>query len=125
MVLNKNKIYAKYKKVTNMTYSKLLKWCRNPLSQTVSVKKKFDSVEARAERRKLLLYMPFNKRQELKQFNTAQIRNLVLLFTPKSRWDEFLLRQANKAISYLARAKKIKGIINSRALKNWAYDSKR
>lgn len=117
----KQEIYNDYKKATNMTYSELLLWSSNPLSQTASVRPSKESAEAKKERRKLKNYLPDNIREESRNFNTAQIRNLVLLKIPFRDWDIFLEIQAKKAISYLARAKKGKGTINRRALMNWAF----
>jgi hypothetical protein len=118
-----NNTYSKYKKITNMTYSQLLNWAKNPISQTASQQPNEESEKAKSERRNLLRnYVDKNKKSLFKSFNTAQIRNLVLQKTPKKDWDNFLVDQANKAISYLSRAKKIKGTINKRALKNWAFD---
>lgn len=97
-------IYQKYKDSTNMTCSEMKKWESNLLSREASLDRK-----------------PIK-------------RNVKLLCTPKNEWDKKLLKEANKAISYLARAKKIKsknyvgssGLTkNEIALKNWAYDSKR
>jgi hypothetical protein len=104
-----------------MTPSQLLDWSRNPLSQTASVRPKEESMQARYERRKLKNYLPKKIRDESRNFNTAQIRNFVLLSTPKSKWDSFLQSQAKKSISYLKRAKTIKGMIARRALMNWGY----
>ena len=117
----KKEIIDTYKKATNMTYSELLKWSRNPLSQTASLKPFEESLEAQRERRKLKNYLPKEIREESRNFNTAQIRNLVLLKTPFKDWNLFLEIQSKKAISYLARAKKGKGTKNRRALMNWAF----
>lgn len=122
MVSKKDKVYSDYKKATNMSYSELLKWSKNPLSKTASLRPSQESKEAKMERRKLLTYADPNLREILGDFNTANIRNLILLKVPRARWDTFLISQGKKAISYLARAKKIKGTKNRRALKNWAFD---
>jgi len=119
----KKEIYNKYKTATNMTYSQLLRWSKNPISQTASQQPNEESKEASKERARLLRnYVPNKLKPLYKTFNTAQIRNLVLLKTSFKDWDAFLEVQAKKAISYLARAKKGKGIINKRALKNWGFD---
>lgn len=121
----KIKIYNNYKKNINMSYSELLNWSLNPISQQASVKPKNETDEAAFQRIKLKSYLPKKIRNKSRDFNTAQIRNIVLLRTPKDKWDKFLISQANKVISYLSRAKKIKGKNNRRniiAMKNWAYD---
>lgn len=126
--MSRDQTYKEYKKQTNMTFSELLRWSKNPLSRTASVNPKKESTEARRERRKLLRYLDPVLREKAKDFYTANIRNLVLLNTNKSDWDEFLVSQAQKSINYLKRAKKIKGkdlITNIRAMKNWAYDKKK
>ena len=101
---NKKIIYSKYRKATNMTCNEIVNWSRNPLSKKASL-----------------------NREPLK-------RNIKLLCTPKNRWTKKELKEAKKAISYLARAKKIKsknfvgdsGLTkNEIALKNWAYDIKK
>ena len=120
--MSKIKTYKTYKKTTNMTYPQLLKWSKNPISKTASIKPKNDSMDARYERIKLKVYLSPEVREESNKFNTAQIRNLVLLKTPVSNWDDFLQSQAKKSISYLSRAKTLKGKINNRALKNWGFD---
>lgn len=98
-----DRIYRRYKKATNMTYSELLDWSMTECSRKASLDK-----------------------SPLK-------RNLKLLRTPKSRWTGKHIRWAKKTISYLARAKKIKSrnyikecgrTKNSIALKNWAFDIK-
>jgi len=117
------KIYNRYKKATNMTSKQLFNWSKNPISQTASQQPKEESKEAKKERRILLnSYVPKNQIDTFKKFNTAQIRNIILLRTPLKDWDSFLETQAKKALSYLARAKKGKGVINRRALKNWGFD---
>ena len=112
-----------YNKETNMTFTELLRWSKTPQSQEVSIKTKDDSIQARKERRKLLEYLPLRVRKHAKKFNTAQIRNLSLLYT--TEWDKFLESQGKKAVSYLKRAKKIKGK-NTRnniyAMRNWGFN---
>ena len=97
---NLNSVYSKYKNSTNMSYSELNKWSKNPCSTKASIGR------------------------------TAINRNLNLLSTPKSQWTQQDITEANKAISYLARAKTIKSnnnvpgcnmTRNEIALKNWAY----
>ncbi|MFB5623326.1 MAG: hypothetical protein ACE5RP_00195 [Nitrosopumilus sp.] len=125
-----DEVYGKYKKQTNMTASELEEWSKTSCSQKASLSRSEESEEARKERRKLLTYVPESKRKQYSKFKTAQIRNLVLKKIPKKEWDSFLTAQANKANSYLGRAKKIRsknkiegcGTKNSIALKNWAYD---
>lgn len=86
-----------------MSYSELLKWSKTDCSKKASLDRK-----------------PIK-------------RNLMLLYTPKSNWGKYQVREANKVISYLARAKKIKSskVIcngytrNEIALKNWAYNIKK
>jgi len=95
------KVYSKYKKATNMTFSELLIWSRNPLSKKASLSRK-----------------PIRT-------------NLRLLKKNKNSWTPQDIKDANKAISYLARAKKIKRSSkvpkneltnNEIALRNWGYD---
>lgn len=96
-----DRVYKKYKNAVNMTYTELLIWSKNPLSKKASL-----------------------SREPIK-------RNLRLLKKNKSDWTARDITGANKTISYLARAKKIKssnyiqGNItrNDIALRNWAYDS--
>jgi hypothetical protein len=93
-------VYSKYKLATNMSYSELLLWSNNPCSKKASIGR------------------------------AAIKRNLFLLKDSKEKWGIKHIREAKKAISYLARAKKIKStnIIcggytrNEIALKNWAFD---
>lgn len=96
----KDLVYNKYKNSTNMSYSELKNWSQNPCSYKASIGR------------------------------TAINRNLNLLSTPKSQWTDRDITEANKAISYLARAKTIKSnnnvpgcdmTKNEIALKNWAY----
>ena len=96
----KDEVYRKYKSMVNMTYSELLRWSLTDCSKKASLTRK-----------------PIQ-------------RNLMLLSTPKNKWTSRQLTEANKVISYLARAKKIKSskIVcsgytkNEIALKNWAFD---
>lgn len=96
-----DRVYKKYKNSVNMTYTELKIWNNNPLSRKASL-----------------------NRDPIK-------RNLKLLSKNKSDWNLRDIGEANKVISYLARAKKIKrkkGIPinvltpNEIALKNWAFD---
>lgn len=96
-----NQVYKKYKKTVNMTYNEFLIWSKNPLSRKASL-----------------------DRRPIK-------RNLRLLKKSKKDWNMNDIKEANKVISYLARAKKIKSknyIDNTKltrndiALRNWAYD---
>lgn len=133
MANSKELIYKRYKQETNMTYSELLRWANTNISQLASIQPSNDTPNVKLERKKLIRYaniynIPFSKR-----YNTAQLRNLVLLRTPKGEWDLFLINQAKKALSYLKRAKKIKGknfvtkelTVNDIALKNWGYNNKK
>lgn len=96
-------VYEKYYNEVNMSYSELKTWANNPCSKKASL-----------------------DRSPIK-------RNLHLLSTPKSRWKTKEISWANKTISYLARARKIKSsneicngyTKNEIALKNWAYDVNR
>src|SRR6056297_3842777 len=95
-----NKVYDKYKKKTNMTFTELLIWSKNPASKLASL-----------------------DRSPIR-------RNLRLLKKPKSKWNVQDVEDANKTISYLARARKIKGgkkvyknmSKNQIALRNWGHD---
>lgn len=96
-----DQVYKKYKKATNMTYTELLIWSKNPKSKTASL-----------------------SREPIR-------RNLRLLKKPKDKWTTRDVKDANKTISYLARAKKIErkqGIPRTKltpneiALRNWGYD---
>jgi len=102
MVKNElEEVFSKYKKATNMTYTELLIWSRNPKSKESSL-----------------------SRDPIK-------RNLRLLKKPKIKWTIKDIKDANKTISYLARAKKIKrkkdipkNVLtpNEIALRNWGFD---
>ena len=96
-----DKVYSKYKKAVNMTFTELRIWSKNPLSRKASLSR------------------------------SPITRNLSLLSTSKYKWGASQVEKANKTISYLARAKKIKrkkGIPkgelspNEIALRNWGYD---
>jgi predicted secreted Zn-dependent protease len=95
------KIGARYKGATNMSCAELIAWKKNPCSRKASIGR------------------------------AAINRNIRLKCKPVSSWNAFDLKEAKKAISYLARAKKIKGgkrvkgcglTKNQIALKNWAFD---
>lgn len=96
-----DKVYSKYKNSVNMTYTELLIWSKNPKSKEASLSRE-----------------PIT-------------RNLRLLRKAKKDWTSKDIRGANKTISYLARAKKIKrakGVPrkeltrNEKALRSWGYD---
>lgn len=93
-------VFSKYHEAVNMSYSELLEWSKNPASRLASLSRE-----------------PIN-------------RNLRLLKKNKSEWTSSDIRGANKTISYLARAKKIKSnnyvgetgmTKNQIALMNWGY----
>ena len=96
-----NDVYKKYKNSVNMTYTELKIWSKNKLSN-----------EASLDRRPIK-------------------RNLILLNKNKKDWNMKNIKAANKVISYLARAKKIKSknyipgtklTYNDVALRNWGFD---
>ena len=95
-----DKVYKKFKKSVNMGYNEFKIWSNNPLSRKASLNRK-----------------PIN-------------RLLKLLKKNKDDWTMRDVTQANKVMSYLARAKKIKSnnfitnklTRNDIALRNWAYD---
>ena len=96
-----DKTYEKYHKAVNMTFTELLVWSRNPKSREASL-----------------------SREPIR-------RNLSLLGKRKGQWKTQDIEKANKTLSYLARAKKIKRAKgfkrteltpNEVALKNWGYD---
>jgi len=100
---NNNKldsVYKKFKKSINMNLTDLKKWKNNPASKLASLDRR-----------------PIN-------------RIIKLLSKKKSDWNKTDIANANKVISYLARAKKIKSrnyvyknyTKNDIALKNWGYD---
>ena len=104
-MIDNNKIikqtYDKYKSMINMTYTELLIWSKNPMSKKASLDRR-----------------PIN-------------RNLLLLKKPLKDWNMKNVKAANKTISYLSRAKKIKSsnfipgtklTFNDIALRNWAFD---
>lgn len=99
----KDQIYSDYQKETNMSFSELIKWKNNPLSKKASLSTK-----------------PINLALRLKKKN-------------KSKWKLRDYKGAIKAISYLKRAKKIRGknyikgkiTKNEIALKNWGYNKKK
>lgn len=104
MESEKDLVFKKYNRLTNMSYSTLSKWADSPCSRKASIGR------------------------------TAINRNLRLKSKSKSEWTSKDVSDAKKAISYLSRAKKIKShkIIpscgythNQIALKNWAFDVKR
>ena len=73
-----DKVFSKYKKVTNMTFTELLVWSKSECSRKASLNRK-----------------PIN-------------RNLRLLSKPKSQWTTNDIKNANKTISFIARMKKVK-----------------
>jgi len=96
-----DKVFKKFKNATNMTAQELRIWRDNPKSREASL-----------------------SREPIR-------RNLRLLSTPKSKWGAKEVKDANKTISYLARAKEIpraKGVPRNKltdneiALRNWSYD---
>jgi|SRR6056297_97619 len=95
-----NKVYDKYKKKTNMTFTELLIWSKNPASKLASL-----------------------DRSPIR-------RNLRLLKKPKSKWNVQDVEDANKTISFISRMKKVKkgkkvsGKLSKRdiSLLNWAYN---
>ena len=95
-----DRVYNKYKDKTNMSYTELLIWSKNPASKLASL-----------------------NRDPIK-------RNLRLLKKPKSKWNVSDVRDANKTISFISRMKKVKsgekvkGKLSKRniALLNWAYN---
>lgn len=96
-------VYSKYNKLTNMSYSELKKWSENPLSRKASIG------------------------------ISAINRNLRLKRRRKDQWTTRDIKDANKAISYISRAKEIRGsnyvgdsglTRNDIALRNWAYNTK-
>ena len=96
-----DKVYSKYKDKVNMTYTELLIWSKNPASKLASL-----------------------DRSPIR-------RNLRLLRKPKYKWLSYDIDDANKTISYIARAKKIKRAKgykrneltpNMIAMRNWGYD---
>lgn len=97
-----DKTYDKYYKSINMTFTELLLWSRNPKSREASL-----------------------SREPIR-------RNLSLLKKRKWQWKTQDIEKANKTISYLARAKKIKRAKgykrneltpNEIALRSWGFDA--
>lgn len=104
----RDEAFSKYQDATNMGYQELLQWSKNPLSRKASIGRE------------------------------AIRRNLRLKKKDKDQWTRKDVRDANKAVSYLARAKQITGdnnvtidgkdsgyTKNEIALKNWAYNSRK
>jgi len=99
-----NKVYRKYRNSINMTFQELRIWKNNPKSKEASLSRN-----------------PIN-------------RNIKLLATPKTQWTVRDVENANRTISYIARAKGIekqykknnpkdKSLTPNRiALRNWGYD---
>lgn len=96
-----NETFRKYKNATNMSARELKIWSNNPKSREASL-----------------------SREPIR-------RNIRLLSTPKRRWGAREVEDANRTISYLARAKKIDrkdGVprkeltTNEKALRNWGFD---
>lgn len=96
--------YNKYHSMVNMSYSELYAWSKTPCSKKASL-----------------------SREPIR-------RNLRLLKKPREKWTMKDVRDANKTISYLSRAKKIKsknivddcGLTrNEIALANWGYNSRK
>ena len=102
MEINKEieRVYNKYKKLTNMTFTELLIWSKNPASQLASI-----------DRRPIL-------------------RNLRLLSKNKRDWNFNDVENANKTISFISRMKKVKSgrkiyrNLSKRdiSLLNWAFN---
>jgi len=92
--------YEKYKQVTNMTYTELLRWSATQLSTMASLDRS-----------------PIN-------------RNLRLLRKPLKKWTENDAKDARRTIAFVSRmrkvpkGKRIGGRYSKRdiSLKNWAYD---
>lgn len=102
--LLKDEIYRVYNRETNMAFSELIKWKKNPLSRKASLSRK-----------------PINLAIRLK-------------YKRKKDWKLRDYRGAIKAIRYLRRAKHIKSrnyipgtklTYNDAALRNWGYDPKK
>lgn len=102
--MNRDKIqsvYKRYKQNTNMTYSELKKWSKNPCSKKASIGR------------------------------AAINRNLKLLRKPLSKWDERDAEEALKTISFNSRMRKVPAgervdgcnlSKRSISLMNWAFD---
>lgn len=96
-----DKIYAKYKKVTNMSATELKIWSRNPKSKEASL-----------------------SRSPIK-------RNIRLLSKNKNDWTSKDIKDAKRTISYISRAKGIEKTYRAKrneltknriALRNWGFD---
>jgi hypothetical protein len=100
-ITDRDKTYKEYTRLTNMSYSELLKWSKNPCSYKASL-----------------------DRRPIK-------RNLMLLQTPKSQWTPYHVSEAKKMISFEKRhrvakaGREVPGCgISKRTIarKNWAVD---
>lgn len=99
-----DQVFKKYKKATNMTSRELQIWKNNPMSKEASLSR------------------------------TPIRRNIRLLNKKKDNWTNKDIKDANKTISYLARAKGIekeykknnpkdKSLTPNRiAMRNWGFD---
>jgi hypothetical protein len=95
-----NKVYDKYKAKTNMTFTELLIWSRNPVSKLASL-----------------------DRSPIR-------RNLRLLGKSKYNWSVKDVDDANKTISFISRMRKVKSgkkiteKLSKRdiSLLNWGYN---
>lgn len=95
-----DKVYRKYKQKSNMTYTELLIWSKNPASKLASLDR------------------------------TPIIRNLRLLKKRKSFWTTKDIEDAKKTITFISRMKKVKRgkpvfkNLSKRdiSLLNWAYN---
>lgn len=98
------KVYRKFRNSINMTFNELLLWNRNPISKTASL-------------------------------NRQPIRRVLRLLSKKNDlWNTKDIEDANKVISFIARAKGIekeykknnpkdKSLTKNRiALRNWGFD---
>ena len=97
----RNKVYNKYMSLTNMSRFELLQWSKNPCSYKASL-----------------------DRQPIK-------RNIMLLSTPKSQWEQKHINEAKKKISFEKRhsnapaGREVSGCGVSKrtiARKNWGFD---
>ena len=97
-----DEVYEVYSQLTNMSYSELLTWSKNPCSRKASIGR------------------------------AAINRNLKLKSKPKTKWNSYDVKEAKKAISFLRRhtgQKEGKAVSKDCpyskrfiALKNWAFD---
>jgi len=95
-----NKVYEKYKKKTNMSFTELKIWSLNPASKLASLDR------------------------------TPIRRNLRLLSKSKTKWNLSDVDDANKTINFISRMKKnkkgkrISGKLSKRdiALLNWGFN---